>query len=228
MKKISIGEVHDSKYGLFTVTKLVKKDNGRNYFKIKFHSTGGESVVDSSRIRNGNVYDPFSPTTANVGYLGNATRKGNEKLHDVWRAMLHRCYAPNYPAYKDYGEKGVYVDSRWHSFENFLNDVQVLEGFSEKLYRQGKLVLDKDLRSDPNNVHYSPSTCCWITRAENALQSNKNLMRPFIAISPTGKKYEGLNLNEFARNHNLTPQRAHDVLNGKATKTKGWKFFKKK
>lgn len=225
---IRIGETHDSKHGLFTVIELAEKNGYRSKFKIRFHNTGGEAIVESSRIRNGNVHDHFAPSIAGVGYLGNARRKGNEKIHDLWRAMIHRCYSPKYKAYKDYGAKGVYVDERWHSFENFLNDITSLEGWDAELFHKGEIFLDKDKYSFAEEKRYSPETCAWISRQENneieSMQRNIGKMKPFIAISPDGARYETINVNKFAKENGLTPQRVHDCLNGLLKQTKGWTF----
>jgi len=34
----------------------------------------------------------FIPSVYNIGFLGNATRKNNEKLYEFWKCMLRRCY----------------------------------------------------------------------------------------------------------------------------------------
>jgi group I intron endonuclease len=50
--------------------------------------------------------------------------------------------------------------------------------------------------------------------------------KEFIAISPEGVTYTVKGLKEFCRLHNLTPQCAGKVLNGKSPSHKGWIFSK--
>ncbi len=41
----------------------------------------------------------------------------------VWLNMMARCYDPGHPQYADHGGRGVQVDPRWHSFDNFFEDM---------------------------------------------------------------------------------------------------------
>jgi hypothetical protein len=50
------------------------------------------------------------------------------KIHN---GMMQRCYNPNQKAYKFYGERGINVCERWHSFENFYNDM--INGYARGL-----------------------------------------------------------------------------------------------
>ena len=42
-----------------------------------------------------------------------------------WRNMMTRCYNTKVKSYKDYGARGIKVCERWHTFENFFEDVGV-------------------------------------------------------------------------------------------------------
>lgn len=44
-------------------------------------------------------------------------------LRQVFYNMLHRCENPKCPVYRWYGGRGIVVCERWHSFENFVEDV---------------------------------------------------------------------------------------------------------
>lgn len=76
----------------------------------------------------------------------------SHRLYEIWRTMIVRCYNINRKDYKYYGERGIKVDSRWASFENFINDMY-------PTFKEG-LTLD---RVD-NNKGYSKENCRWATK----------------------------------------------------------------
>lgn len=79
-----------------------------------------------------------------------------------WSEMKSRCYRKNATAYPNYGGKGIKVDSRWHSFENFLSDMgECPAGFS----------LD---RID-NSKGYEPGNCRWVTWTQQCRNRKSNL-----------------------------------------------------
>lgn len=80
-------------------------------------------------------------------------------FYRTWKNMLMRVYSVSYqtrrPTYI-----GTTVCDEWHSFMNFRS-------WMEHQDWQG-LQLDKDILF-PNNKHYSPKTCVFVTRSLNQL-----------------------------------------------------------
>jgi hypothetical protein len=76
-------------------------------------------------------------------------------FYNTWKKMHVRCYDPTYHSYHRYGGRGIIVDNRWHSFENFKADM--LETWSRGLTVE---------RID-NDVPYSRLNCCWLPKGEN-------------------------------------------------------------
>ena len=85
------------------------------------------------------------------------------RLYPTWNNMMQRCYNSEHKRYKDYGGGGITVCERWHSIENFIEDM--FPTFEEGLS------ID---RIDVNG-NYEPSNCRW---ANSTMQSrNTKLIR---------------------------------------------------
>jgi hypothetical protein len=226
MKENIIGKIYKNTIGLdYVVIRYVpeKQKGTEYYYEIEFIKTKTRKISDKRAIKKGSIFDQFNPSKHGVGYLGNiSSRVFNKKAYKKWDAMLSRCYNPKFSEYENYGGNGVKVDPRWFSFENFVEDIQLLEGWNKKLFEAGKLQLDKDIKIK-NNKLYSRSTCILVTQAENlAYQPSK--MRNFVGTSPNGKSYNGYNVNEFARKFKLRARTILKVLHGQFSQHKGWTF----
>jgi len=116
-------------------------------------------------------------------------------IYRVWADMLSRCNNSNHHAYADYGERGIKVCERWHSFENFYADMGS---------RPHKFTLE---RKD-NEKGYCPENCVWASRRAQANNRRNNRL-----INYNG---EMLPAAEAARRAGLRPELVHDRL------TKGW------
>ena len=83
-------------------------------------------------------------------------------LYRIWRDMKQRCYNSKCPAYKYYGEKGVFIDDRWLYYEVFYND-------NVNKYKKG-LELD---RFPDRKGFYSVENTRWVTHKENMRNTNR-------------------------------------------------------
>lgn len=87
------------------------------------------------------------------------------KLYRVWHAMKCRCYNPNDKKYPRYGLRGIKVCEEWKNdfvkFNNWANENGYAEGLS----------ID---RID-NDGNYEPTNCRWVTMAQNANNTSKNV-----------------------------------------------------
>jgi hypothetical protein len=74
--------------------------------------------------------------------------------YDTWASMIQRCYNPNNPAYKNYGERGIAVCTEWlNSFIAFFKDMgERPEGLSIDRIK--------------NDLGYFKENCRWATRIE--------------------------------------------------------------
>ena len=143
-----------------------------------------------------------------------------KNLYKRWWSMMQRCYNEADKDYHLYGGRGVVVDQKWHTFEEFLKDAINLPGFAGENMLEGGKVLDKDVGN--NNV-YSSTTCCFVSKTD----SNKmkpSQMLAFTAISPAGVEYESTNQSEFALAHGLRQGTISSCLRGMIKTHQGWTF----
>ena len=92
-------------------------------FKVRFEETGSEVISTAHQIRSGSVKDRFYPAVAGVGYLGFATSTSNPKLYARWKRMIQSCYDSFHLDYPSNGGNGIRVADRWHSYENYQEDL---------------------------------------------------------------------------------------------------------
>ena len=155
---------------------------------------------------------------------GSRNRKTNpiyNKVYQTWYNMKQRCCNPNHKQYKNYGAKGVNVCDRWMELNNFIEDIDKIEGFNFNSFLSGELALDKDKLG--NSKLYSLENCCFITLEENN-KYKPNQQKSIIGISPNGEIVKFLNQSEFARQNNLKQTGIKDCLKGKSKTHRGWKF----
>lgn len=77
-----------------------------------------------------------------------------KKLYKVWSSMKARCLVKSNRDYKNYGARGITIDSSWLDFTNFYNDMSTT-------YKIGK-----SLDRIDNNGNYSKNNCKWSTSSE--------------------------------------------------------------
>lgn len=139
-----------------------------NKLRVEFPNTGYTAEVFTQNAKNGKVRDPLEKTVYGIGYLGVIDKRKPywKQASQLWNNMMKRCYSE-----KD--ERGYFgeaeVDERWHSLENFIEDISELDGFEG--WRDAKETgipfnLDKDFIKDGNKV-YSRFYCCFLPDSYN-------------------------------------------------------------
>lgn len=130
------------------------------------------------------------------------------RLARVCYKMHDRCNNPNQKCYKNYGGRGVYYCDKWATVKGFLEDVDKIPGWDERLFMEHKLQLDKDFRN-PGNKEYSVDNCMWIDK--------------FTAYNVETKVYEhGTMKTAFARKHGLSYSTFLGVLNHTKHRVGSW------
>ncbi len=78
-----------------------------------------------------------------------------------WAGMMNRCTNNSHKSFHRYGGRGIEVAERWHSFQNFLDDMGV---------KPDGLSLDRI----NNSLSYSPENCRWANAKQQARNKTNN------------------------------------------------------
>lgn len=140
---------------------------GNTRVQVRFVDTGYQTTVSMRAITTGEVHDRYKPTVCGIGYVDDKLtidKELRQKAYNVWHAMLKRCTDPTNHNYND-----VNIDPRWHSFKNFFEDIQELEGYDRWLTEK-YIALDKDITVKGNRT-YAKQFCKFVTVGENAIDA---------------------------------------------------------
>ena len=117
----------------------------------KWHAANQKHVRKTNRIwRNKN------PENGPQAY---AKLKREKPVYTVYNSMIGRCYNPKSHKYPTYGAVGIKVCDRWlgeDGYKNFEIDMGPRPSLEYSIERQN------------NYLGYSPDSCKWATRKEQA------------------------------------------------------------
>ncbi len=174
-------------------------NNTERMCRIKFIKTGYEDIVMVRNAVSGKIRDPYFPSICGVACLGNVIvgRNGpNKKLYIHFISMIRRCYYKQDVGYETHGGAGVTVCERWLCFENFLQDAPNLPGYNNMMRSYVPYSLDKDRLQQgvpTNKKIYSPWTCMWLSKIDNAIQealdNRDKFKNPYMCVHEDRGKY---------------------------------------
>lgn len=152
--------------GRWTPLKYVGSRLGRATFLCRCEC-GVQREVHGSKLRSG--------ASRSCGCLGREVTSNRLKTHGLskhplfptWLGMMSRCYNPQSPAYRDYGNRGIYVCNAWHDVTTFIaeNENKTAPGLS----------MDRINNDGP----YHPENIRWTTRIEQARNRRSNVLLTF-------------------------------------------------
>lgn len=98
-------------------------------------------------------------------YNGLTNTKAGRKIYLAWTDIKRRCHDSKNKWYKDYGGRGIALDSQWlNDFPAFYKAVSELPGFS----------LESSIDRAENSKGYSPGNIRWATAGQQVRNRRKN------------------------------------------------------
>ena len=157
-------DITGQRFGRLTVISRAPNNESGNARWNCVCQCGSSIVVQGSHLR--------ALTTRSCGCLQKEVaseltashRMTDTRVYRIWRGMKDRCMNKNSKDYVRYGERGIFVCSRWvGSFELFYSDMGDPPTSEHSIERQD------------NNKGYTPCNCYWagIYQQANNMRSNR-------------------------------------------------------
>ena len=99
----------------------------------------------------------------NLKYCSHQIRWASNRLRNIYRGMMSRCYNPKSQNYQRYGGRGIIVCDEWRQ------DPENFQAWALENGYQDKLTID---RID-NDGNYEPSNCAWVTKKQNSSHNSR-------------------------------------------------------
>lgn len=224
MGAIKIGDVYTNKKGHEFViigdsTCTIPSNKNEHRYRVRFLETGYEVDTWRRGVLTGGVKDRLAKDFYGVGCIGGASTAHNKYEYGIWAALISRCYSPIDKRYKDYGGAGVTVASHWHNFENFLRDIQAMEGYDKQHFGSKLIALVRYPVNGEVPKVYSADTCKFIPTQE---VSRAFATKTFRVHTPSGETIIVKNLSKFCRDNALHIKTMASACKYGYTTKSGW------
>ena len=154
---------------------------------------GNKKSVKHTHLINGN--------TTSCGCNWTKHGMSNTKEYRVWDSMVRRCHNKEHKAYKDYGNRGIFVCEKWLTFKGFFEDMG--------LQPKGMTIERKN-----NSLGYFKENCKWATVTEQARNRRSTILNEADVRLIKKMICNGITQTEIARNFNVTRANIGHIAQG--------------
>lgn len=161
-----------------TVLEFFENKNNRNYWKCRCEC-GNIINASTNQLKSGHTKSCgcFRSDTTKIVHKKHG--KKHIRLYKTWCGMKARCNNPNEKSYIDYGKRGISVCIEWENDFSTFYDWAMDNGYKDNL------TIDRI----NTNGNYCPENCRWITKAEQANNTRRNIMIEFLGINKSLKQW---------------------------------------
>ena len=152
--------------GKLTVLGLDESKHGHGAYWTSRCECGNVVSVRGDALRTGSTRSCGCQGAENLKLRkkhGHTSRLGASAIYGVWKSMRARCANPDNKAYKWYGGRGITCAPEWQEFDAFAADMAA--GWAPGLTLERKDV----------NGGYNKENCCWVTQAQQMLNTRRNV-----------------------------------------------------
>lgn len=122
--------------------------------------------------------------------------------HESWQAMMGRCYTKSAGGYDRYGGRGITVCDRWHSFENFLENM-------------GPRPPGTSIDRINGRGNYEPGNCRWASQAVQVRNTTRVTLTERSVALIKRQLIGGAEPLRLAAEYNVRPMTIYRIRNGK-------------
>ena len=193
-----MNEIVGTQIGIYNVLYecKYKANDGHKKYRVKCIYCGFETEMIKSQIKRTTQCKHKNKAGF---YINNKICFKNQRIHNILKLMIQRCYDPNSKDYKWYGGKGITICDEWLSNTISFEDWAMANGY------QDNLTID---RIDENK-NQCPENCRWISNENNARYKSTTRLITVDEETHSGKEWSKIlglatnAINTYVRKHGM-------------------------